>query len=110
MSFCNKSSKSCLKSRVCERVSFASHQASPAIEASQAKQLSREISVFFKKSMLKKKIKRNVVLQQKLKSCSKSRVSERASFASHQASQAIQASQAKLVSREISVFFEKSML
>merc|ERR1711954_352049 len=58
----------------------------------------------------KQKIKRNVVLQQKLKSSSKSRVSERASFASHQASQAIQASQAKLVSRAISVFFKKIML
>ena len=66
---------------------------------------------FFQKSMLKKlqiKIKRNVVLQQKLQSCSKSSV--RASFASQQTSQKIQASQAKLLSREIPVKWKKSCL
>ena len=58
----------------------------------------------------RKEMKRIVVFQQKLKSCLKSRVGERASFTSHQASPAIEASQAKQVSREISVFFPKIML
>ena len=61
-------------------------------------------ALFCQKNMLKKlrtKIKRIVALQQKLKKLPKSKVGERATFASHQTSPAIEASQAKLVSRKI---------